>query len=135
MSYEIGFIVIVTTISATNLYLYCYFGKSATDSFKGMADCLYECQWQALPVNLQKYLILMIESAQKPIFYHGFGMAVLDLETFCKVWKLDIRTKENKILKTVMWIWFFAIFQLLRTVVTYYMMFKTITDDWIEHTS
>lgn len=55
-------------------FLYCYFGKSATDSY-----------WQKLPIELQKYLILMIANMQRPLYYHGFGIAVLDLETFIKV--------------------------------------------------
>lgn len=72
------------------LSLYCYFGKVATDSFGLMAYALYECNWYELPLNLQKYFILMIQNAQKPIFYTGSGLAILDMETFTKVshiWK------------------------------------------------
>lgn len=50
-----------------------------------MADCLYEANWQELPPELQKNFILMIQNAQRPCFYHGFGMAILNLETFTKV--------------------------------------------------
>lgn len=57
----------------------------ATDNFEKMADCLYESNWPDLPIHLQKYFILMIENTQRPIFYHGFNMIKLNLETFGKV--------------------------------------------------
>lgn len=93
ISYEVGFIFIVSMIAATNLYLYCFFGIKATMSFVQMADTLFECNWQVLPVHFQKYWILMIKNAQKPIFYHGFGMAVLNLETFSKVSTFQMKIK------------------------------------------
>lgn len=67
------------------MFLYCFFGKLASESFEQMADCLYECNWYGLPVGLQKYFILMIGNAQRPLYYHGFGIAVLNLKTFSKV--------------------------------------------------
>lgn len=69
----------------SNLFVYCYFGKLATKSFESIADCLYETNWQDLPIDMQKHFILMIANYQKPIYYHGFGIAVLNLETFVKV--------------------------------------------------
>lgn len=69
----------------TNLFFYCYFGKYASENFSKISDCLYETDWQRLPVKLQKYFIIMITNTQKLVFYHGFGMVYLNLETFCKV--------------------------------------------------
>lgn len=57
----------------------------ATESFKKMTDCVYESVWPDLPIPLQKYFILMIQNTQKTVFYHGFGMLKLNLETFRKV--------------------------------------------------
>lgn len=75
------------TLSAglSHLFVYCFFGKLATESFEKMAYCLYESNWYGLSVDLQKNFILMIENAQIPIFYHGFEMLVLNLETFTQV--------------------------------------------------
>lgn len=53
-----------------------------TDCYGKMADCLFESNWQGLPVDLQRSLILMIKQSQKPLYYHGFGIAILDLVTF-----------------------------------------------------
>lgn len=81
----LGLVVIAVIVSAANLFIYCYFGKIATESFEKMSDCLYESNWQAFPVGLQKYIQLMIQNAQKSVFYHGFGMVNLDLMTFTEV--------------------------------------------------
>lgn len=67
------------------LFVYCYFGKLATESFLNMSDGLYQSNWFKLPVNLQKYFVPMIQNTQRPLYYHGFGIAVLNLETFTKV--------------------------------------------------
>lgn len=56
------------------LFLYCFFGKIAT-----------EANWQGLSIDLQKYIIFMIQNAQRPHYYHEFDVAVLDLDTFTRV--------------------------------------------------
>lgn len=78
-------VVLAGALGVSNLFSYCYYGKIAMESFSKMPDCFYECNWQELPVNLQKYFILMIENMQKPIYYHGFGVFVFDLENFSSV--------------------------------------------------
>lgn len=70
------------------MFIFCYYGKIATESFENMADTLYEASWPDLPIELQKYFIVMIGNAQQPLYYHGFGMAILNLQTFTKVSKL-----------------------------------------------
>lgn len=73
--------------SVLNLFLFCFYGKLATESHENMADSLYEANWMKLPIKLQKHCILMIQNIQMPLYYHGFGLAVLDLETFTAVGK------------------------------------------------
>lgn len=72
-------------ITLSNLFLYCYFGILATESYEEIGFCLFEANWQDLHVELQKYVIIMIADAQKPLEYHGFGVSVLNLTTFNKV--------------------------------------------------
>lgn len=72
------------TINLTILLVFCYYGKMATESFENMADCLYESNWLDLTVDLQKYFITLIINTQRRLYYHGYGMVVLDLETFCR---------------------------------------------------
>lgn len=64
------------------IFLYCLFGKIATESFENMSNCLYESKWNELSPNLQKYFVLMIGNAQIPVYYHGFDLIILNLETF-----------------------------------------------------
>lgn len=66
------------------LALYCYYGKKSTDTYSAFGDCVYGMDWYDLPVNLQKYFTLTIANAQVPIYYHGLGIAYLNLESYTK---------------------------------------------------
>lgn len=50
-----------------------------------MTDEVFEMKWHELPVGLQKYFILIIANMQKPIYYFGGGIVILDLNTFVNV--------------------------------------------------
>lgn len=67
------------------LFMFCYFGKLSTTSFEDMADCLYENNWYKWSIESQKCVQIMIQIAQRPIYYHGFRVCILNLETFTKV--------------------------------------------------
>lgn len=69
-----------------------------------MSDCVFEMNWPELPNGLQKYIILMIENMQKPLYYHGFGIVNLDLETFAKVSVFYITFVLND--EKIEYIWF-----------------------------
>lgn len=68
-----------------SLFVFCFFGKMATQSYETMADSLYDANWHQRPVKVQKLIMLIIANAQQPLFYHGSGIAVLNLELFTKV--------------------------------------------------
>lgn len=72
-------------VSSANLYLYCYYGNRSTTDYAKMAHYLYESNWYTYPAELQKYFKMMIENAQLPLFYHGFRIVQLNLETYLKV--------------------------------------------------
>lgn len=67
------------------MFVYCYFGKLATESYERMSDCVYDLNWPELPLRLQKFLIIMMTNMQRSIYYHGFKVAVLDVNTFLRV--------------------------------------------------
>lgn len=78
-----------SVLALLNLYLCCFFGKLASESYKEIAGSLYnDCNWYELPLDLQKYFIIMITDAQIPLHYNGYGIITLNLETFSKVCKL-----------------------------------------------
>lgn len=80
------FTLFVTSSTGTMvLFLYCYFGKLATDSMENMSDCVFELNWLRLTRNSQKYIVIMITNMQKSLYYHGFEVAILNLNTFLRV--------------------------------------------------
>lgn len=85
MDFNVGFLTIVALSGTLQVFFYCYFGKLASESYEKIPNCLYKFNWYELPVNFQKYFTMMIQNAQKPIHYHGFGFIILELETFMQV--------------------------------------------------
>lgn len=72
-------------VGSVNLFLFCYFGKSATESFQSISNNAFEANWPDIPAHLQRYFILLILNTSKPLQYHGFGVVTLQLETFSQV--------------------------------------------------
>lgn len=72
-------------VSGANLFFYCYYGNRSTNDYAQMSHILYESNWNELPVELQKFVKMMIANAQRPLFYHGFHLVILNLETYLKV--------------------------------------------------
>lgn len=50
-----------------------------------MSDVLFEANWPNLSVGLQRHVLLMISNTQKPLYYDGFGIVILNLQTFTSV--------------------------------------------------
>lgn len=86
MDSSVAIILLAATSTLSNLFIYCFFGEIATENYDQMGECLYfDSNWFNLPNKLQKYLVLMIANMQKPMYYHGFEVAKLDLRTFIQV--------------------------------------------------
>lgn len=71
--------------SLSNMFLFCYFGRRATDSFENMTDVLYHSKWTEFSPKFRKYFIIAIGNTQRPLYYHGFKIMKLDLESFTQV--------------------------------------------------
>lgn len=50
---------------------------------------MYQLTWYEISNDTQKFFIMMISSAQKPIYYHGYHLVDLNLVVFSKVNKLN----------------------------------------------
>lgn len=84
--YNLITILAQATFGMVNLFIYCFFGKMTTENFAKMPDYIYfELKWDRLPGKLRTYIPLMIQNMQKPVFYHGFDVVVMDLNTFLQV--------------------------------------------------
>lgn len=73
------------SVGTGSLYLFCYFGKLATESFENISNCIDNASWQHFDIELKKYVIFMIKNAQRSLHFHGYVMLVLNLETFTYV--------------------------------------------------
>lgn len=91
---DIGVILYVTFIALLNVYLYCYFGDATTATFAKYPQYFFESKWYALPVNIQKYYIILLGNSHKPLIYHR--LISLNLETFLKVCILFIHFPKSK---------------------------------------
>lgn len=71
-------------LGLANLFVYCYFGEMTIDGFENMVRDIWDTNWHELPIELQKYYIMMIQNMQRPHCHHydGFGLATLDMHTF-----------------------------------------------------
>lgn len=95
MGFTIASVLLTTSVGISTMFLYCYFGQSATANYEMMADCVFNMEWYKHPTKLQKHFILMIANMQKPIYYHGFYVARMDLNTFVRVSCLGNWWKPN----------------------------------------
>lgn len=83
--YTLASVISTTSIGMSVLLFYCYFGKLASESYEMMPNCVFDVNWHEQPNELQRYFILMIANMQKPVYYHGFEVAKMDLGTFVNV--------------------------------------------------
>lgn len=83
--FDIGMTIYIVIATAVLLFLLCYFGNKTTSNLLSFASHLYESNWHELPNDVQKYFIVMINSAQQPLYYSGCYLFNLELSTFSKV--------------------------------------------------
>lgn len=87
LDFNICVVIQSAMVTGPSLFIYCFCGKLATESFEKMAQCLYEANWHNTSVILQKYIIIMMSNTQQPLYYDGFGIVILNLKTFTSVSK------------------------------------------------
>lgn len=54
------------------IFVLCNFGGEVTDQCASLGDSYYEMLWYLLPVDQQKYFILLNSNAQRPVYLDGF---------------------------------------------------------------
>lgn len=126
MGFDVSILVIALFACAIDPFLYCYFGKMTTECYANMADRLFESSWQQLPIDIQKMFILLIGNMHIPVYYHGFSILTLNLETFCVVSMTRRVHFGYSFIQNYDWSKETDVFQLFRTIITCYMMFKAI---------
>lgn len=67
-------------------YILCYFATNITQDLLSIADVAYNnISWYKLPPNLEKYILLIIQRAQEPVFITGFKLVYCTLYNFAMV--------------------------------------------------
>lgn len=84
-SINIVFLILVVLMSSGSVFFYCFIGTFTTTQFFNFGDITYESLWYKFPVNLQKFLPMIIENAHVPCIYNGYNIIDLNLITFAKV--------------------------------------------------
>lgn len=83
------FIIILFCVWFLNNYLFIsfksYFANLATDRVSTIGETVYVLNWFDQPIEMQKYLILMILQSHEPISFSGFGIVFAQLDSFGKV--------------------------------------------------
>lgn len=101
------------------LYAYCSYGDRTTSNYAGFADVLYETNWYELPIQNQKYFILMMSNAQEPVYYHGMYLIEVHLIFLGKVFSILSTYLFNNELT------YLFRSQIAKTISSYYLTFKT----------
>lgn len=62
------------------------------------ADVSFESLWYKFPVNLQKYVLMIIANAQRPQIFSGLGIIDLSLMSFMKVMRIFFSNTFTEVL-------------------------------------
>lgn len=71
------------------LLFFCYFGQRVTSAFSSLSEFIYTLDWQSFPIGMQKYISLIMQYSQKPVYIRGLGSIHCTLEVFQKVTPSD----------------------------------------------
>lgn len=52
--------------------LFCYAGSLTMDEFHRYGDIAYEFEWIEMPIELQKFILLIIADAQHPLIFEYY---------------------------------------------------------------
>lgn len=74
-------------------------GESVTSAFGHINEAIFSKSWYLCPVDLQRYVTLIMCMAQKPAYLEGFAHINFSRETFKKVdWLMELYLKLEYIL-------------------------------------
>lgn len=83
---KIFMIILGLPMSTGTVFLYCYVGSLTTEQFSRYATIPYESDWLMMPLQLQKFLLIIVAEARRPVEFSGLGLFSLNLMAFGKVW-------------------------------------------------
>lgn len=66
-------------------FVFCYNANLATDHVSAIGYVAYSLNWFEHPVEMQKYLILIVARAHERVHFTGLHLIVCSIEVFGKV--------------------------------------------------
>lgn len=68
------------------IFMYCEFGQRITSCFLDIDKALWQTDWYAFPIKVQKMIAMMLMGTQEPVGVSGFGgNLVYERDTFTNV--------------------------------------------------
>lgn len=69
---------------------FCYFANTVTDRIASIGDIAYDSNWIDYPLNLQKFITVIVTRSQRPVYFSGLNLVPCTMETYGKVIKMII---------------------------------------------
>ncbi|XP_043464755.1 odorant receptor 43a-like isoform X2 [Leptopilina heterotoma] len=69
------------------IFIYCFYGDKMTEKSSEIGSAIYTLDWEALTVNTQKSLIIIMIRSTKPIKLTASSIIIMSIETFMKIMK------------------------------------------------
>lgn len=63
------------------ILLLCNFGEQVSSEFELIYNDVYDCDWYTFPIEIQRMVLLIMVSSEKPAVFQGFGNFLLKRET------------------------------------------------------
>lgn len=77
--------VVELTLAYTGLFLFCYYGDQVTSAFEDLHDFIYLSNWHYFPLELQRYMPIILMVAHEMVYMHVFAEVHCTLQTFEEV--------------------------------------------------
>lgn len=76
---------ITTSAVVLIIMIFCYFGNMVTTKFSDVAFKAYSSYWYKYPIELQPYILMIINQSQNEFLFEGFKFAQCSLDSFARV--------------------------------------------------
>lgn len=76
---------IVAFWSFFSIFLFCELGEHVSGQFNDLNDAIYQSEWYAFPIEVQRMLPILLMATQHQVVLQGFGNLSCIRESFKKV--------------------------------------------------
>lgn len=77
--------IISLAVIAAHISAFCYFGEMTTSKFEELPESIYQSKWYEYPLEIQKYITLVLAHTQQPFHFSGYFVSSCTLHTYKEV--------------------------------------------------